>query len=201
MNKTKRNNESPKPKKNNVCAIRLPSEKSLPQSIKSIFKKCKEKIGFVPNVLRAYTLRQNKFEYFRSYNNELMLGESGLSKLDREIIAVVVSSANHCNYCLVAHGAAVRHLSGDAKLGDDLASNYREAKLNKRQKLMSDFAWKLTTRPHEVHDADRSSLRMAGFNDKDIFDIVEVTGFYNMSNRIASGLSIKPNDEYYDIGR
>lgn len=190
-----------RPRKNAVHALSLPAERSLPTGIKDVFMRCREKLGFVPNVLRSYTLRPAKFEHFRGYNNELMLGESGLTKLEREIIAVVVSSANHCHYCIVAHGAAVRYLSGDARFGDTLAINYREAGLDARQRAMCDFAWKLTTAPHTMGEPDRDALRAAGFSDEDIFDITEVAGFYNMSNRIASGVGMKPNDEYYTIGR
>ena len=190
-----------RPRKNAIHALRLPAERGLPPAIKDVFARCREKLGFVPNVLRSYTLRPGKFEHFRGYNNELMLGESGLSTLEREIIAVVVSSANRCHYCIVAHGAAVRHLSGDAKFGDTLAINYREAGLNRRQRAMCDFAWKLTTTPDAMDDSDRDALRAAGFSDEDIFDITEVAGFYNMSNRLASGVGMKPNDEYCAIGR
>tara|TARA_Y100001934_G_C12363707_1_gene782211 strand:+ start:2661 stop:3266 length:606 start_codon:yes stop_codon:yes gene_type:complete len=188
-------------KPNNICGLPLPKESKLPKEMKSIFVKCISKLGFVPNVFRAYALRPTKFEYFRSYNSELMAGDSGLSKLEREIIAVVVSSVNHCHYCIIAHGAAVRVLSKNPELGDTIAVNFRAANLNKRQKAMCHFAWKLTKEPHLVKEEDRKMLTKAGFSNEEIFDIVEVVGFYNMSNRLASGLSIKPNKEYYLLGR
>lgn len=190
-----------KPRANGVHALKLPSPRGLEPSIKAVLDKCVEKLGFVPNVLRSYTLRPRKFEPFRQYNNELMLGESGLSKLEREMIAVTVSSANHCHYCLVAHGAAVRIMSGDAKLGDQLVANYRAAKLTARQRAMLDFAWTLTVEPEGIGEPERAGLRKAGFSDEDIFDIAEVAGFYNMTNRLAAAIDMRPNDEYYGAGR
>lgn len=194
----------PKPKartENPVMALRLPPESSLPAPVKAVFDKCVEKLGFVPNVLRAYTLRPKKFEPFRAYNNELMLGESGISKLEREMIAVVVSCANHCHYCLIAHGAAVRVLSGKPELGDQLVTNYRAAALDARARAMLDFAWTLTVSPSTLGDDDRAALSRAGFSDEDIFDIAEVTGFYNMTNRLASAVEMRPNPEYFNAGR
>ena len=184
-----------------VHALRLPDQRRNPPEIRAVFARCVEKIGFVPNVLRSYTLRPRKFEPFRRYNNELMLGESGLSVLEREMIAVVVSCVNHCHYCLVAHGAQVRVLSGDAALGDQLAANYRAAPLDRRRRAMLDFAWKLSERPESVGAADRAALRKAGFGDADIFDIAEVAGFYNMTNRLAAAIDMRPNRDYYGMGR
>ena len=184
-----------------VMALALPDEGTLPGPIRAVYDKCVEKLGFVPNVLRAYTLRPKKFELFRQYNNELMLGESGLSKLEREMIAVVVSCVNHCHYCLIAHGAAVRVLSGDAVLGDQLVTNYRAAKLDARTRAMLDFVWKLASTPAEIVDADREALRRAGFSDVDIWDIAEVAGFYSMTNRLASAVEMRPNAEYFNAGR
>ena len=184
-----------------VHALRLPDQRRNPPEIRAVFARCVEKIGFVPNVLRSYTLRPRKFEPFRRYNNELMLGESGLSVLEREMIAVVVSCVNHCHYCLVAHGAQVRVLSGDAALGDQLVANYRAAPLDRRRRAMLDFAWKLSESPESVGAADRAALRKAGFDDADIFDIAEVAGFYNMTNRLAAAIDMRPNRDYYGMGR
>ena len=188
-------------KTDRVHALRLPDQRKNPPEIRAVFARCMEKIGFVPNVLRSYTLRPRKFELFRRYNNELMLGESGLSALEREMIAAVVSCVNHCHYCLVAHGAQVRVLSGDAVLGDQLVANYRAAALSRRQRAMLDFVWKLSESPDSVGDADRAALRRAGFGDEDIFDIAEVAGFYNMTNRLAAAIDMRPNREYYGMGR
>ena len=184
-----------------VHALSLPDQRKNPPEIRAVFERCLEKIGFVPNVLRSYTLRPRKFELFRRYNNELMLGESGLSALEREMIAVVVSCVNHCHYCLVAHGAQVRLLSGDPVLGDQLVANYRAAPLSRRQRAMLDFTWKLSESPDSVGAADRAALRKAGFSDEDMFDIAEVAGFYNMTNRLAAAIDMRPNREYYSLGR
>ncbi len=188
-------------KADRVHALRLPDQRKTTPEIRAVFARCLEKIGFVPNVLRSYTLRPRKFELFRKYNNELMLGDSGLSPLEREMIAVVVSCVNHCHYCLVAHGAQVRVLAGDPVLGDQLVANYRAAPLSKRQRAMLDFTWKLSESPDSVGDADRSALGKAGFSDEDIFDIAEVAGFYNMTNRLAAAIDMRPNREYYEMGR
>ncbi|MGE4246176.1 MAG: peroxidase-related enzyme, partial [Parvibaculaceae bacterium] len=123
------------------------------------------------------------------------------SKLEREMIAVVVSSANHCYYCLVAHGAAVRQLSGDPKLGEQMISNYRAADLDPRQKAMLDFAWLITTSPETIEEEDRQILRDAGFSDRDIWDIASVASFFNMSNRMASAVDMRPNGEYHAMAR
>ena len=184
-----------------VHALHLPDQRKNPPDIRAVFARCLEKIGFVPNVLRSYTLRPRKLELFRRYNNELMLGESGLTTLEREMIAVVVSCVNHCHYCLVAHGAQVRVLSGDPVLGDQLVANYRAAALSERQRAMLDFTWKLSESPDSVGSADRAALRKAGFGDADIFDIAEVAGFYNMTNRLAAAIDMRPNRDYYAMGR
>jgi uncharacterized peroxidase-related enzyme len=169
--------------------------------MKKYFRVCREKLGLLPNVLRAYAFRPAKLKTFVSFYNELMLGESRLSKLEREMIAVVVSSTNHCFYCIAAHGQAVRELSGDPELGEMLVANYRVARLSKRHRAMLDFAYKLTVRPAEVDDADRAALRRAGFGDEEIFDIADTAGFYNMSNRVAIGLDMMPNREYHGRSR
>jgi uncharacterized peroxidase-related enzyme len=133
--------------------------------------------------------------------NDLMLAPSGLSKLEREMIAVAVSSVNRCYYCLVAHGAAVRALSGDPILGEQMVMNYRAARLSKRQRAMLDFAAKLTAEPWAIGDEDRGALRKAGFSERDIWDISAVAGFFNMSNRVASATDMRPNTVYHSQAR
>ena len=165
------------------------------------FQKCEEKLGFVPNVLKAYAFDMAKLEAFVAMYNDLMLGESGLSKLEREMIAVAVSSQNRCYYCLTAHGAAVRQYSGNPLLGEQIVMNYRVARLNKRQRAMLDFALKLTASPWSVEDGDREKLRRAGFSDRDIWDISAVIGFFNMSNRVASATDMRPNEQYHSQAR
>jgi uncharacterized peroxidase-related enzyme len=174
---------------------------SLNPAMRAYFSKCEEKLGFVPNVLKAYAFDMAKLEAFVAMYNDLMLAPSGLSKLDREMIAVAVSSQNHCYYCLVAHGAAVRTLSGDPPLGELMAMNYRAARLTKRQRAMLDFAVKLTEEPWRIEDADRDALRDAGFSERDIFDIAAVAAFFNMSNRVASATDMRPNSIYHRQGR
>ena len=156
-----------------------------------------ERIGFVPNVLRSYAWHSTKFDAFTRLYNELMLGESGLTKLQREMIAVTVSCHNRCTYCLAAHGAAVRALSGDDRLGDRLVMNYRDAELDPRDRAMLDFAWALAERPESVGEGERAALRDAGWGDRDIWDIAAVASFFAMTNRMSSAIDLRPNDEYH----
>jgi uncharacterized peroxidase-related enzyme len=165
------------------------------------FAKCDEKLGFVPNVLKAYAFDMAKLGAFVAMYNDLMLAPSGLSKLEREMIAVAVSSANRCYYCLVAHGAAVRQLSGDPALGELMVMNSRAARLSKRQRAMLDFAVKLSAEPWSVEEEDRAGLRKAGFTDRDIWDIAAVAAFFNMSNRVASATDMRPNTVYHAQAR
>ena len=173
----------------------------LDDTMQAYFGKCMEKLGFVPNVLAAYSFDLAKLKAFVAMADDLMLAPSGLTKLEREMVAVTVSTANFCHYCIVAHGAAVRKLSGDAKLGDILAANYRAADLDARSRAMLDFVWKLTVEPWTIEEEDRAGLRKAGFKDRDIWDIAAVAAFYGMSNRLASATEMVPNDEYYTMGR
>jgi uncharacterized peroxidase-related enzyme len=193
----------PQPK--HVMALPAPSdaalERTLDVGLKKYFNICREKLGMLPNVLRSYALRPKKLSNFVSTYNELMLGESGLSKLEREMIAVVVSSTNHCYYCLVAHGQAVRELSNDPELGEMMAFNYRVAKLSDRHRAMLDFAYKLTSAPATVDETDRAALRKVGFAAEEIFDIADTIGFFNQSNRVAIALDMMPNPEYHARSR
>ncbi|TSE13591.1 peroxidase-related enzyme [Mesorhizobium intechi] len=168
---------------------------------KAYFAKCEEKLGLVPNVLKAYAFDDRKLRAFTDMYNDLMLGESGLSKLEREMIAVAVSSINHCYYCLTAHGAAVRQLSGDPALGEMMVMNFRAATLSPRQSSMLEFAAKLTEEPAKIVEADRAALRKAGFSDRDIWDIASTAAFFNMSNRVAAAIDMRPNEEYHAMAR
>jgi uncharacterized peroxidase-related enzyme len=179
-----------------VIALNLDPVKLSP-AMSAYFKKCQDKLGFVPNVLLAYAFDMAKLETFAALYNDLMLGNSGLSKLEREMIAVAVSSQNRCYYCLTAHGAAVRQYSGNPLLGEHLVMNYRVARLNRRQRAMLDFAVKLTASPWAVEEGDRERLRRAGFTDRDIWDISAIAGFFNMSNRVASATDMRPNTKYH----
>ncbi len=177
-----------------------PDAKLTPQN-QAYFDKCMEKLGFVPNVLRAYAFDNAKLSAFIAMADDLMLADSGLSKLEREMIAVVVSSINHCHYCLTAHGAAVRQRGADPELGELMVHNYRAADLPPRQVAMLDFAAKLTEAPDKIVEADRQALRKAGFADRDIFDITAVAAFYNMSNRLAAATEMRPNRQYHYMVR
>jgi uncharacterized peroxidase-related enzyme len=183
-----------------ITALDLPPAPLTP-AMEAYFAKCEEKLGFVPNVLKAYGFDMAKLEAFVAMYNDLMLAPSGLSKLEREMIAVAVSSHNRCYYCLVAHGAAVRQLSGDPVLGELMVMNYRAAPLSPRHRAMLDFAVKLTAEPWAVEDADRARLRDAGFSDRDIWDISAVAAFFNMSNRVASATDMRPNTAYHAQAR
>ena len=183
-----------------ITALKLPPGELSPE-MAAYFAKCEEKLGFVPNVLQAYAFDAAKLSTFVAMYNDLMLAPSGLSKLEREMIAVAVSSHNRCYYCLVAHGAAVRQLSGDPPLGELMAMNYRAARLSRRERAMLDFAVKLTAEPWLIEEDDREALRHVGFTDRDIWDISAVAGFFNMSNRVASATDMRPNSVYHRQAR
>ena len=161
-------------------ALDLPMVDPLPEATQKYFDIFHEKLGLVPNVLRAYAFDIDKLNAFTALYNDVMLADSGLSKLEREMIAVTVSSINKCYYCLTAHGAAVRQLSGDPQLG-----------------AMLTFAELMTVASAKIEEKDRQALRDVGFSDRDIWDIAATAGFYNMSNRIASATDMRPNDEYH----
>lgn len=182
-------------------ALDLPRVDPLPAETQKYFDICMEKLGIVPNVLDAYAFDIDKLNAFTGLYNDLMLADSGLSKLEREMIAVVVSSLNRCYYCLTAHGQAVRELSGDPMLGEMLVMNYRVAKLEPRQRAMLDFAAKMTEASARIEEPDRQTLRDVGFSDRDIWDIAGVAGFFNMTNRVASATDMRPNDEYHARSR
>ncbi|MEM9012330.1 MAG: peroxidase-related enzyme [Pseudomonadota bacterium] len=182
-------------------ALDLPAVDPLPAETQRYFEICQEKLGMVPNVLRAYAFDVEKLNAFTALYNDLMLGESRLTKLEREMIAVAVSAVNRCYYCLVAHGAAVRELSGSPELGEAMVMNYRVADLTPRQRAMLDFAVLMTEASYRIEEADREALRQHGFDDRDIWDIAAVASFYNMSNRMASAVDMQPNADYHARGR
>lgn len=183
-----------------VIALTLP-EAELEPELREYFRLCEEKLGFVPNVLKAYAFDNKKLKSFIDMVDDLMLGESGLSRLEREMIAVAVSSVNHCHYCLTAHGSAVRYRSNNPMLGDMIEHNYRAAPLTPKQRAMLDFAVKLTEAPDKIENADRDVLRQLGFSDREIWDIAAVAAFFNMSNRMASGIDMMPNRDYHKMDR
>jgi uncharacterized peroxidase-related enzyme len=184
----------------NVTALALKAAKPTP-AMAAYFDKCREKLGFVPNVLTAYAHDMAKLEAFAAFYNDLMLAPSGLSKLEREMIAVAVSADNRCFYCLTAHGAAVRQISGVPQLGELMAMNWRAAGLPPRQTAMLAFAEKVTRASAHIQERDRQALRDVGFSDRDIWDIAAVASFFNMSNRMASAVDMRPNDQYHAQAR
>lgn len=188
------------PQPDHLIKLDLPDQ-PLEERLQKYLQICKDKLGLIPNVIQAVVKHPARGSNFINMYNELMLGESGLSKLEREMISVVVSSANRCYYCLVAHGQAVREMSGDPELGEMLVMNYRAADLDPRQRAMLDYAWKLTLTPVDIGDGDRDGLREAGFSDADIYDITETVAFFNYTNRMAHGTDMMPNREYHSMSR
>ena len=192
-------------RKDNLTALDLgrplDRDRRLDPDNAAYFAKCEEKLGFVPNVLGAYAFDNAKLRAFILMADDLMLGDSGLSKAERETIAVAVSAVNHCHYCLTSHGAALRQRADDPELGELIAQNWRAAGLEPRHEAMLDFCVKLTEAPDKIREADRAGLRRAGFSDRDIWDIAAVASFYNMTNRMAAATDMKPNREYHYMAR
>ncbi len=189
--------------KQNLTKLNLEynGEKDGEDQVENYLNIVNEKIGFIPNVLAAFAKFPKQFEGFTKLYNSLMLGESGLTKLEREMIAVAVSSENHCFYCLVAHGSAVRELSNDPQLGERIAANFRSAELPEKQLELLNFTKKLTRDPSEISERDRTKLREVGYTDRDIWDISAIVGLFNMTNRLASATEMEPNDDYHNIAR
>jgi uncharacterized peroxidase-related enzyme len=184
------------PRKKIALKLPIPARERLAPDLRKYFGICDEKLGFLPNVLEVYSFDETKLRAFIGMYNDLMLGDSRLTPLEREMIAVVVSSANRCYYCLTAHGQALREMSGDPSLGETLVMNYRVARITRKQRAMLDYAHKLTVAPAETGEADRQALRRAGFKDREIWDIIAITGFFNMTNRVAAATDMMPNEEY-----
>ena len=186
-----------------ITSLKLNNPKKTQEDVtaKNYLKVVRQKIGFVPNVLTAFANFPKQFEGFTKLYNSLMLGESGLTKLEREMIAVTVSSLNHCFYCMVAHGSAVRELSNDPQLGERLISNFESANLSKRHQSMLTFARELTRKPSEVNEKSKINLTKYGFSDRDIWDISLIVGFFNMTNRLAIASEMEPNDIYHNTHR
>lgn len=184
-----------------IARLHVPAEDEVPDEVKELWALPLEKLGFVPNVLRVFALRPQHLLKWWDYYDELLRGESGLTKTQREMIAVVVSSTNRCHYCIVSHSAALRKLTKDPALSDQIASDYTAADLEPRERAMLDFAVKLTKSSADMTDADVDALREAGWTDEDIFDIAQVAAMFNFTNRLASGLGWEPNPEYVSLGR
>jgi uncharacterized peroxidase-related enzyme len=191
----------PSPKSPPISRFPVPRIEDLPEDVRARIVAVQEKAGFVPNVFLALAHRPDEFRAFFAYHDALMLKESGLSKGEREMIVVATSAANQCHYCVVAHGALVRVYEKKPLLADQVAVNYRKADLSPRQRAMLDFAVKVALRSGEVADADYQSLREHGFSDEDAWDIAAIAAFFGMSNRIANAIEMRPNDEFFLMGR
>ena len=181
--------------------LRVPDEDELPAEIIELWQPSLEKLGFVPNVLRLYALRPSRLLAWNTHYEEAMKGESELTKAEREMIAVVVSVTNDCAYCIAAHSAALRKLTKDPALADQIAADHARADISARMRSALDYAVKLTRTPAAMSEADVQLLRDSGWSDEDVMDITEVTALFNFSNRMASGLGWAPNPEYETLGR
>ena len=184
-----------------ICWLEVPGADEVPDDVKELWATPLEKLGFVPNVLRVYAIRPRHLRLWNDFYDELMRGESGLTKVQREMIAVVVSTANRCHYCIVSHTAALRKLTGDPLLVEQLQTNHAYANVEPKERAMLDFALKLTESSSTCAEADVDALREAGWNDKEIMDIAQVAAMFNFTNRLASGLGWRPNPEYVSLGR
>ncbi|MBI5781471.1 MAG: peroxidase-related enzyme [Rhodocyclales bacterium] len=173
----------------------------LPEDIRARILAVQEKTGFIPNVFLALAHRPEEFRAFFAYHDALMEKNTGLTKAEREMIVVATSAANDCLYCVIAHGAIVRLRSKNPRLSDQLAVNHRRAEITPRQRAMLDYAMKVALRSAEVNDEDFAALRAHGFTLDDIWDIGAIAAFYGMSNRIANMSALRPNDEFYAMGR
>jgi len=184
-----------------IARLHVPDEEDVSDEVKELWAGPRERLGFVPNVLRVFALRPRHLLAWWAYYDELMREESGLTKAQREMIAVVVSAANRCHYCIVSHSAALRKLTKEPDFVDRLATGYKYADLEPRDRAMLDFAVKLTEASDRCTDEDVEALRDAGWNDEEIMDITQVAAMFNFTNRLASGLGWVPNSEYFSLGR
>ncbi|GBE25794.1 carboxymuconolactone decarboxylase family protein [bacterium BMS3Bbin02] len=179
----------------------IPDLVDLPDDIRASILAVQDKAGFIPNVFLAMAHRPAEFRAFFAYHDALMEREGGLSKAEREMIVVATSGDNHCQYCVVAHGAILRIRTKNALVADQVSVNHRKADITDRQKAMLDFALKVSNRSSEIDDADFAALHEHGFSDDDIWDIAAITGLFGLSNRLANFASIRPNDEFYTMAR
>ena len=184
-----------------ISRFPVPAPEGLPEDLREVIEANAKKAGFIPNVFLAYGYKPEHFRAFFHYYDVLMKGDSGLTRAEREMIVVAVSRVNGCTYCTVAHGAALRILSKNPLLADQISANYRAADVTPRQRAMLDFALKVTERSAEIEQADFARLREHGFTDSDIWDIGAVAAFFNLSNRMANLADMKPNGEFYTMGR
>ena len=178
-----------------------PSIESLPDDIRARLMAVQEKSGFIPNVFLTFARRPDEFRAFFAYHDALMEKDSGLSKAEREMIVVATSSANQCHYCVIAHGAILRIRAKNALIADQIAVNYRKADITPRQRAMLDFAMKVSSEAHTISEADFVEIAGHGFSEEDIWDIAAISAFFALSNRMANVTAMRPNDEFYMMGR
>lgn len=184
-----------------ISRFPVPDLAALPADIRARIDDVQEKAGFIPNVFLTLAHRPAEFRAFFAYHDALMAKDGNLSKGEREMIVVATSAVNQCLYCVVAHGALVRIYEKHPLLADQVAVNYLKADLSARQRAILDYAMKVCERSHEVGDDDYAALRQHGLDDEDIWDIAAITAFFGMSNRIANAISMRPNDEFFLMGR
>ena len=184
-----------------ISRFPVPELNNLPEDIRETILAVQEKSGFVPNVFLALANRPDEFRAFFAYHDALMEKEGGLTKGEREMIVVVTSAHNQCIYCVVGHGAILRIREKNPQLADQIASNYRKADITPRQKAMLDFALKVSKSSHEISNADIENMRELGFSNDDIWDIGAISALFALSNRMANLTSMRPNDEFYLLGR
>ena len=178
-----------------------PSIESLPDDIRARLMAVQEKSGFIPNVFLTFARRPDEFRAFFAYHDALMEKDSGLSKAEREMIVVATSSANQCHYCVIAHGAILRIRAKNPLIADQIAVNYRKADITPRQRAMLDFAMKVSSEAHTISEADFVEIAGHGFSEEDIWDIAAISAFFALSNRMANVTAMRPNDEFYMMGR
>ena len=184
-----------------ISRFPVPEIKDLPDDIRERVLAVQEKAGFVPNVFLVLAHRPDEFRAFFAYHDALMEKPGNLTKAEREMIVVATSNANQCQYCVIAHGAILRIRAKNALIADQVAVNYRKADITPRQKAMLDFAMKVSARAQEVDDQDFDMLQQHGFTQDDIWDIAGIAAFFGLSNRMANVTSMRPNDEFYTMGR
>ena len=184
-----------------ISRFPVPSLESMPADIRERILAVQEKSGFVPNVFLVLAHRPDEFRAFFAYHDALMEKDGGLTKAEREMIVVATSGANQCQYCVVAHGAILRIRAKNPLLADQVAINYRKADITDRQKAMLDFSLKVSLSAHAVTETDLAELRTHGFTDDDVWDITAIAAFFALSNRMANVTSMRPNDEFYLLGR
>lgn len=184
-----------------ISRFPVPSPEALPEDIKKIFAGAEKRLGFVPNIVAALAHRPNELKAFGAYNHAFNSKESGISKSEKEMFLVATSAANGCTYCVVSHGAALRKATGNPFISDQITANYREADITPREKAIIDFAMKVSFDSKSINEEDFATLHKHGLSDDDIWDVAGITALYNLSNRMMNVLKVRPDEEFYKMGR